>query len=94
MLGYGRDESAPTPGGMFCGVSWVDVGILRNVLWAFRGWTWVYCNLFAALLQTVSSIIANRYNAYGTDLSCPYIGKHTRNGGRICVFDNVKTRVR
>ena len=30
MLGYGRDESAPTPNGMFCGVSWVGVTLLVN----------------------------------------------------------------
>ena len=30
MLGYGRDESAPTPGGVFCGVSWVGVTLLVN----------------------------------------------------------------
>ena len=28
MLGYGHDESAPTPGGVFCGVSWVGVTLL------------------------------------------------------------------
>ncbi|MBF1451919.1 hypothetical protein [Prevotella pallens] len=30
MLGYGHDESAPTPGGVFCGVSWVGVTLLVN----------------------------------------------------------------
>ena len=32
MLGYGHDESAPTPGGVFCGVSWVDITLLVNRL--------------------------------------------------------------
>ena len=30
MLGYGHDESAPTPGGVFCGVSWVGITLLVN----------------------------------------------------------------
>ncbi|MEZ7711364.1 hypothetical protein [Prevotella pallens] len=30
MLGYGHDESAPTPDGVFCGVSWVDITLLVN----------------------------------------------------------------
>ena len=41
MSGYGHDESAPTPGGVFCGVSWVGCYIISKPL--------------AALLQTVSS---------------------------------------
>ena len=32
MLGYGHDESAPTPDGVFCGVSWVDITLLVNRL--------------------------------------------------------------
>ncbi|MEZ7711365.1 hypothetical protein [Prevotella pallens] len=31
--------------------------------------------------------------AVGADLSCPHIGKYTRNGGRICAFDNGKMRI-
>ncbi|MBF1469547.1 hypothetical protein [Prevotella pallens] len=46
MLGYGRDESAPTPGGMFCG--------------HFVGGCYIISKPFAALLQVVSSIIAGR----------------------------------
>jgi len=30
VLGCGRDESAPTPGGVFCGVSWVGITLLVN----------------------------------------------------------------
>jgi len=52
MQGYGRDESAPTPGGMFVGcfvgecvyftecfvgILWVNVDISRSVRWVFRG---------------------------------------------------------
>jgi len=53
MSEYGRDESAPTPVGVFRGyfegecwvftecfvvISWVNVGYLRGVSWLFRGW--------------------------------------------------------
>ena len=30
MSGYGHDESVPTPGGMFCGASWVSVTLLTD----------------------------------------------------------------
>ena len=57
MLGYGRDESAPTPGGMF-----------RN---PFRGCTWVYCGVFCGvswvyvcILQFVRSVVADRQQHY------------------------------
>ena len=44
---------SPTPGGVFVGVSWVNVDILRSVGWAFRG-------MFATLLQSVCSEMAIR----------------------------------
>ena len=56
----GAMNRSPTPGGVFCGVSWVDVGILRNVLWCFVGGCYIISKPFAALLQVVSSIIADR----------------------------------
>lgn len=31
MQGYGHDESAPTPGGVFVDISWVGVAVLWNV---------------------------------------------------------------
>ena len=52
MSEYGRDESAPTPGGVFRGyfvgecrvftecfvvISWVNVGCLQSVSWLFHG---------------------------------------------------------
>ena len=46
MLGYGRDESAPTPGGMFVTNFVGERNIINKPL--------------AALSQTVSSITANR----------------------------------
>ena len=48
MLGYGHDESAPTPDGMFR-------GCLRNVRHAFRGRTLHYRKPFATFWQTTSS---------------------------------------
>ena len=66
MSGYGRDESAPTPGGMFA-TNFVGE---RNII----------NNLSAALSQTVSSVIANHQQHYGNpqaavgaDSSCPHI---------------------
>ena len=49
MLGYGRDESAPTPGGMF--------------LWCFVGGCYIISKPFAALLQTVRSCRGPIYRA-------------------------------
>ena len=48
MLGYGRDESAPTPGGMFA-------THFVGVLCVFRWWTLHYCNPSAMLLQCVQN---------------------------------------
>ena len=81
MSGYGHDESAPTPGGVF-----------RN---PFRWCSQRYRNPFAMLLairqqhfgnpfamfwQSVSNVLANRqqcfgkpFAAVGADLSCPHI---------------------
>ena len=42
-------------------------------------------------LQSVRHVIGRPLAAVGADLSCPRIGKYTRNGGRICVFGNVET---
>ena len=68
MLGYGRDESVPTPGGVFvahftdCSLAFCGmfVGILRSVLCVFRWCSWVFHGVFVALSQTVSSEMANR----------------------------------
>ena len=66
MSGYGRDESAPTPSGMFATNFVGERNIINKPL--------------AALRQTVSSIIADRQQrfgkpqaAVGADLSCPHI---------------------
>ena len=66
MQGYGRDESAPTPGGMFA----------TN----FMGERNIINKPSAALSQSVNSVIANHQQHYrkpsaavGADLSCPHI---------------------
>ena len=47
----------------------------------FRGWT-------LSVLRSVRHVIGRSLAAVGADLSRPHIRKHTRNGGRICVFGN------
>ncbi|MBF1463378.1 hypothetical protein [Prevotella pallens] len=39
-------------------------------------------------LRSVRHVIGRSLAAVGADLSRPHIRKHTRNGGRICVFGN------
>ncbi|WP_455105602.1 hypothetical protein [Prevotella pallens] len=53
MSGYGRDESAPTPGGVVRGHFVGECGHFTGRSWAFRG-------MFATLLQSVSSEMAIR----------------------------------
>ncbi|WP_288328483.1 hypothetical protein [Prevotella pallens] len=48
MQGHGRDESAPTPGGMFT-TNFV------GVLWVFRWCSWIFHGVFVALSQSVRS---------------------------------------
>ncbi|WP_314286212.1 hypothetical protein [Prevotella pallens] len=49
MLGYGHDESAPTPDGMFA-------PHFEGVLWVFRGCSPRYRKPSAALSQTVRHV--------------------------------------
>ncbi|WP_424785667.1 hypothetical protein [Prevotella pallens] len=78
MSGYGHDESAPTPGGVF-----------RN---PFRWCSLAFHGLFAMFWQSVSNILAIRQQyfgrlsaAVGADLSRPHIRIHPQNGKRKCV---------
>ena len=90
MQGYGRDESAPTPGGVFAPISWVSVGISRNVRHAFRG---VFCVYFVGVrgFFTVCSLhYGNPFAAVGADLSCPHIRIHPQNDKRKCVCGDVE----
>ncbi len=71
MLGYGHDESAPTPDGVFA-------------------------PHFVGAVECFAECSPRNWQpsaAVGADLSRPRIGKHPRNGGRICVFDNVEMRI-
>ncbi|WP_424785550.1 hypothetical protein [Prevotella pallens] len=61
------------------------------------GVSWVY----VCILQFVCSVVSDRSQHYrnpsaavGSDLSCPHIRKHTRNGERKCVCDDVNIRIR
>ena len=49
MLGYGRDESAPTPGGVFVRHFVGGCGYLRSVREVFRGWVWVFCGMLGTI---------------------------------------------
>ena len=78
MSEYGRDESAPTPGGVFRGyfegecwvftecfvvISWVNVGYLRGVSWLFRGWMLGVYRVFRGYFVGVRCIINNPFAA-------------------------------
>lgn len=49
MQGYGRDESAPTPGGVFVRHFVGGCGYLRSVREVFRGWVWVFCGMLGTI---------------------------------------------
>ncbi len=80
MLGYGHDESAPTPGGVFAP--------------HFVGGCYIISKPFATLSQTVSSRRGPIYRAriyvntheMGNENSCAV--------ERMCIFNNVKMRIR
>ncbi|MBF1469748.1 hypothetical protein [Prevotella pallens] len=79
MSGCGRDESAPTPDGLFRG--------------CFRSVRHVFCGCFVYFSRCVRCILADRQQCFGNpsaavgaDLSCPHIRKYPRNGERKCVF--------
>jgi len=59
-------------------ISWVSVGISRNVRWTFRWCSQRYRNPFAAV---------------GADLSRPHIRIHPQNDKRKCACGGVKTRI-
>ena len=86
MQGYGRDESAPTPDGMFRGHF---VGECGHFTERWLGFSWNVRNVIAIRSQRNDNPSA----AVGADLSCPNIRKHPRNGERKRIFDNVNIRV-
>ena len=77
---------SPTPGGMFCGVSWVGVTLLVNR-------SQRCCRPSAALLQTVRSCRGPIYRAR------IYVNAHVMGNGNvravmwIYVFDEMNARV-
>ena len=77
---------SPTPGGVFCnqfrGGRWELGSVSQPISWVLREHS-----------PNVRHVIGNPSAAVGADLSCPHIGKYTRNGGRICAFDNGKMRI-
>ena len=73
MLGYGHDESAPTPGGMFA-------PHFVGERWYFTECLLVSCGVFCVYCVGVRHVIAirqqrngNPFAAVGADLSCPRI---------------------
>ncbi|WP_455060662.1 hypothetical protein [Prevotella pallens] len=86
MSGYGRDESAPTPGGLFA-THFVGVcGYFTDCLL-------VFCRMFAMLLAIRQQHYRKPSAAVGADLSCPHIRIHPQNDGRKCVCGETKTRI-
>ena len=80
MLGYGRDESAPTPGGVF--------------VTHFVGERNIINNPSVALSQTVSSRREPIYRARIYEYTHEMGNECTCAVKWICVFDDVKTRIR
>ena len=94
MLGYGHDESAPTPGGVFA-TNFVECSlrISRNVCWYFAECFVCISLVYVGFSRCVRCIFADRqqhfrkpFAAVGADLSCPRIWMYPRNGERKCVF--------
>jgi len=88
MSGYGRDESAPTPGGMFVtnfvgerNIINKPLAALRQSVSSRRGPIYrAHIYVFATHSQSVGTHLANRLQRYrkpqaavGADLSCPRI---------------------
>ena len=71
MSEYGRDESAPTPGGVFR-------GYFVGECWVFTEYFVVISWVFVALLTIRSQRNGRLLAAVGADLSCPCIrARHT-----------------
>ena len=69
MSEYGRDESDPTPGGVFR-------GYFVGECWVFTEYFVVISWVFVALLTIRSKRNGRLLAAVGADLSCPHIGIH------------------
>ena len=81
--GYGHDESAPTPNGLFATHFVVVCGYFTDCLLEF-------CGMFAMLLAIRQQHFGNLFAAVGADLSCPHIRKHPQNDKRKCACGDVE----
>ena len=79
MSGYGHDESAPTPGGVFVGVSWIVRHVIGSLLAA------VGADLSRPHIRKHTQNDKRKYRFDDV--------KHTCAMTNICVFDNVNTRI-
>ena len=86
MSEYGRDESAPTPGGVFR-------GYFVGECWVFTECFVVISWVFVALLTIRSQRNGRLLAAVGADLSCPHIGIHLQNDERKHVCGEMDTRI-
>ena len=86
MSEYGRDESAPTPGGVFR-------GYFVGECWVFTECFVVISWVFVALLTIRSQRNGRLLAAVGADLSCPHIRIYPQNGEQKCVCGEMDTRI-
>ncbi len=80
MSGYGHDKSAPTPDGVFVGVSWIVRHVIGSLLAA------VGADLSRPHIQKHPHNGKRKYRFDDV--------KHTCAMTNICVFDNVNARIR
>ena len=64
MLGYGRDESAPTPGGVFVRFFVGGGRCLRGIREAFRGCTWLFAGCFVGVSWVGVGVLWNVRNGF------------------------------
>ena len=83
MSGYGHDESAPTPGGVFRGHF---VGECGHFTERWLGILWNVRHVIAIRQQHFGNLFA----AVGADLSCPHIRIHPQNDKRKCACGDVE----
>ena len=91
--GYGHDESAPTPNGVF-------VAHFVGVRWHFVECSQCFGNPSATFWQSVRNVLAIRQQCFGrlsaavgADLSRPHIRKHPQNDERKCACGEMNTHI-
>ena len=80
MSGYGHDKSAPTPDGVFVGVSWIVRHVIGSLLAA------VGADLSRPHIRKHPQNDNRKYRFDDV--------KHTCAMTNICVFDNANARIR